>query len=168
MSEITAATTTAEIVPATTRGAIRAVMAPEALAASVEDYRQIQATLDRSNPEYIVDIRGKAHRTKGYWNSVALAFGLSVELASEERIGHECDKCGKDWGFLVVYRATAPNGAARTGDGACMASEKDPGSRSLHNVRAHAMTRAACRAVSNLVGFGEISASEINETGGYE
>lgn len=36
-----------------------------------------------------------------------------------------------------------------------------PGQATEHNIRAHAHTRAANRAISNLVGFGEVSAEEV-------
>lgn len=37
-----------------------------------------------------------------------------------------------------------------------------PAEGSIHNIRAHAHTRAANRAISNLVGFGEVTAEELN------
>jgi len=155
-AEVISAADAAQL-PAVQRGAIRAVMQPDALAASIEDYRRIQTILDQQNPEFIVEISGRKHRTKGYWNAVALAFGLSVEMAEEERV-----VSGPDWGFLVTYRATAPNGSSRSGDGACATTEKRGPMKTVHNVRAHAHTRAQNRAISNLVGFGEVSADEIN------
>ncbi len=42
-----------------------------------------------------------------------------------------------------------------------------PGDATEHNVRGHAHTRAYNRAVSNLVGFGEVSAEEVEETGDH-
>ena len=42
-----------------------------------------------------------------------------------------------------------------------MVSEKHGSSGTVHNVRSHAHTRAFNRAVSNLVGFGEVSADEL-------
>ena len=49
------------------------------------------------------------------------------------------------------------------GDGSCFASEKTGGRlrATEHNVRAHAHTRAQNRAISGLVGFGEVSADEM-------
>jgi hypothetical protein len=73
---------------------------------------------------------------------------------------------GNDWGFEVTYRATAPNGATADGDGACTFSEKSRGNMAptVHNIRSQAHTRAFNRAVSNLVGFGEVSAEEVFES----
>ena len=52
------------------------------------------------------------------------------------------------------------------GDGSCFSSEKrGRGQATVHNVRAHAHTRAFNRAVANLVGFGEVSAEEMEGSG---
>ena len=75
---------------------------------------------------------------------------------SEERLWYD-----GDWGTKVTYRAQSPSGAFADGDGACMVSEKHGKSGTVHNVRSHAHTRAFNRAVSNLVGFGEVSADEL-------
>src|SRR5262249_5076073 len=67
--------------------------------------------------------------------------------------------------YTVTYKATMPNGRSVTGDGSCAAAEKTRGKlrATEHNVRSHAHTRAFNRAVSNLVGFGEVSAEEIGD-----
>ena len=69
------------------------------------------------------------------------------------------------YGWIVVYKASTQTGRSETGDGACTAAEKSVGRMraSEHNVRSHAHTRAFNRAVSNLVGFGEVSAEEIED-----
>jgi hypothetical protein len=77
-------------------------------------------------------------------------------MVSEERIEFD-----GDWGYTVIYRATAPDGRASEMDGSCMASEKRGAMCTVHNVRAHAHTRAKNRAISDLVGFGEVSADEL-------
>lgn len=116
-----------------------------------------------------------------------MSFNLQVECTSERRVQYD-----DDWGYEVTYRATAPNGATADGDGSCMASEKivykktwvdgkkvptrdrdgnlvvdkeaTSQNATVHNTRSHAHTRAFNRAVSNLVGFGEVSADEINNS----
>jgi hypothetical protein len=120
-------------------------------------YLDLQKQLDKRMPEAIQMIKGNAFRKKQYWRALSRAFGLSVEVRSEERIVTE----DGDWGYTVVYRAEAPNGKFTDGDGCCMASEKFGGGDTVHNVRSHANTRAFNRAVSNLVGFGEVSADEM-------
>ena len=133
---------------------------PREVAEAIFNYKKIQEELDKAMPDCIQHIAGKAFRKKNYWRAVKTAFNLSVENLREDRI-----TLGDDWGYIVTYRATAPNGASADGDGACTYSEKGKGNMipSLHNIRSQAHTRAFNRAVSNLVGFGEVSAEEIIE-----
>lgn len=138
---------------------VRAVSS-DALRSALVEYRRVQTVLDEALPDCMMTIQGRQFRKKNYWRAVTTAFNLDVTLEHEERL---VDDAAGDWGYVVIYRATAPNGRSATGDGACMAGEKKPNQRSLHNVRAHAHTRAYNRAVSNLVGFGEVSAEEIDE-----
>ena len=127
-----------------------------------------------------------------------MAFGLKVEPVSERREIAGTFADGRDnFGYVVDYRATAPNGRSVTSDGSCFAVEKArrfkcphlksgstkftihfphhtcpdfdsefqwrvlPSDATEHNVRGHAHTRGFNRAVSNLVGFGEVSAEEV-------
>jgi hypothetical protein len=128
---------------------------------ALQEYQRIQHELDSAMPDCIQDIRGKKFRKKQYWRAIRTAFNLNVECIHEELVRGD-----KDWGYSVRYRATAPNGSFADGDGTCMASEKNRGqmAATVHNVRAHAHTRAFNRAVSNLVGFGEVSAEEAHGT----
>lgn len=123
-----------------------------------DDYRKLQQVLDQKNPDGLMTIRGKSFRKKSYWRAVAVAFKLDVNCTSEKR---EALPNGFVW--LATYRATAPNGRFADGDGACSSEEKGRGDMRAteHNVRSHAHTRAFNRAVSNLVGFGEVSAEEV-------
>lgn len=157
------------VVPAEERAPIVRADAGDVLAA-FGDYQKIQSALDAAMPDCIMTIRGKQFRKKSYWRAIATAFNLDVEPTDERRE----DTPDGDWGYCVTYRATANNGRSAIGDGACFASEKivrdDSGNviqwkteqnQTVHNVRAHAHTRAFNRAVSNLVGFGEVSAEEM-------
>jgi len=139
-----------------------------------EAYRELQRALDRAMPDQIITADGRPFRKKGYWRAIAVAFNLRVEPVADHRDVQGAFKDGREnFGYVVTYRAVAPNGRAVTGDGACYAIEKakrrgdvDPWNHlpmqaSEHNVRSHAHTRAFNRAVSNLVGFGEVSAEEV-------
>jgi hypothetical protein len=156
MSEPVHEVTALEVIPAgqATASIVRAT--PGDVSAAFREYQQIQAALDKAMPDCIMTIQGRRFRKKSYWRAIATAFNLTVELRRDERIQE-----GEDWGWLVAYRATAPNGRSSDGDGTCMASEKRSSQATIHNVRAHAHTRAWNRAVSNLVGFGEVSAEEM-------
>ncbi len=153
---------------------------------AILDYKALQQALDEHLEKCVVQLDGKPFRTKAYWNAVATAFGVNVEIVEERRI-----ELGTDWGYEFICKAVAGNRFA-LGDGACTRSEKvvyqsvwnkaarrkeyildekgepkiDPfktaKQATLHNVRAHAYTRARGRAISNLVGFGEVTAEEVS------
>ena len=62
---------------------------------------------------------------KGYWRAVAVAFNLRLEAIEERRdVSGAFDDGHENFGYTIVYRATAPNGRHATGDGACFAIEK--------------------------------------------
>lgn len=125
---------------------------------AIREYTRIQAALDKALPDCIQTIQGKQFRKKNYWRAIATAFNLTLEIREEKLDEAESGA----WGYLATYRATAPNGRFSDGDGSCYASEKKEAQATVHNVRAHAHTRAMNRAISNLVGFGEVSAEEIH------
>ena len=124
---------------------------------AIVEYTRIKDALDKALPDCIQTIQGKQFRKKNYWRAIGTAFNLTLEIRQEQ-----LDQTDAGWGYLVTYRATAPNGRFADGDGACYASEKNDKQATVHNVRSHAHTRAMNRAISNLVGFGEVSAEEIN------
>jgi hypothetical protein len=169
------------------------------MALAFRAYRELQHVLDEAMPDQIMRAGEKQYRKKGYWRAVAKAFKLRMRCVRERRIADGLfDDGRKNFGYVVVYSATAPDGHSEIGDGACFAVEKAekfrcphperegstrslhfpheycpdfdpefkwralPSQASVHNVRAHAHTRAFNRAVSNLVGFGEVSAEEVD------
>ena len=134
---------------------------PRVVVGSFKNYIEIQSAIDGMMPDAIMAISGKQFRKKSYWRAIATAFNLELELREERREVFE----NGDWGYLVTYRATARNGRTCDGDGACFVSEKSGGMATVHNVRAHAHTRAKNRAIADLVGFGEVSAEEVNHNG---
>jgi len=114
-----------------------------------------QAVLDEKNDVQV--IQGKNFLKKSYWRKIATFFNLSVEVVEERR-----EDIGKNVVFHFVCKAIAPNGRFAIGSGSADIFEK--GYRnSYHNVRATAETRAFNRAVSNLVGGGEVSAEEVEQ-----
>ena len=126
---------------------------------AMSEYAKVKNMIDRALPDCIMDIKGRQFRKKNYWRAVATAFNLDVVCIEKERVVLP----DGDWGFEVTYRSTAPNGRRIDGDGACMASEKSGSMGTYHNVRAHAHTRGYNRAVSNCVGFGEVSYDELTD-----
>lgn len=150
------------------------------MAAAFAAYQNLQRTLDSAMPDQIIKLGGRPFRRKGYWRGIATAFNLSLELVDERREVHGLFEDGRDnFVFFVVYKATTPTGRAAIGDGSCAALEKAsrternkwavlPFQATEHNVRSHAHTRAFNRAVSNLVGFGEVSAEELERDDEHE
>lgn len=144
------------------------------MAQAFRAYQDLQRALDASMPDQILDLDGRKFRKKGYWRAIAVAFNLTVEPVEERREVQGTFEDGQDnFGWVVTYRARTPSGRTAAGDGTCYASEKVPRSQANrwqalpkqateHNVRSHACTRAFNRAVSNLVGFGEVSAEEVD------
>ena len=134
---------------------------------ALADYRELQKALDESMPDQLMTLDGKPFRKKGYWRAIAVAFNLTVEpitdAAAERSIIGALDDGSENYVYTVAYRATAPNGRSAIGDGTCAAAEKQKGRMKAteHNCRSHAHTRAFNRSVSNLVGFGEVSAEEV-------
>jgi hypothetical protein len=127
-------------------------------------YKELQVALDKAMPDAIMELDGKKFRKKQYWRGVAVAFNLTIETVEERRVvaGQFAD--GRDnFGYVITKRATAPNGRTVASDGTCFAVEKARRFKCPHphNVRGHASTRAFNRAVSDLVGFGEVSAEEV-------
>lgn len=147
-------------------GYVRAISA-EDMEMSIAEYHRIQVVLDKALPGQIMKIGPKMFRMKAYWRAVGTAFNLAIDLVSTEilRSQEGSGVLGPITDVIIIVRATAPNGRSAIGDGACSMSEKSGAMRTLHNVHAHALTRATNRAISNLVGFGEVSAEEVDRDG---
>ncbi|MGC8578208.1 MAG: hypothetical protein ACP5M7_09505, partial [Thermoproteota archaeon] len=104
-----------------------------------------------------VFIKDRKYVKKSGWLKYALACGISLELRSERVEEKEGEVI-----YHYTYRAIAPNG--RFADAVGSASSKERAFvREVHDVRALAQTRAMERAISNLVGGGELGAEEIME-----
>jgi hypothetical protein len=105
---------------------------------------------------------------KSAWRKIARAFNLSVMVVS---VRVERDPDGQPARAEAIARALAPNGQVSDADGYCSADEKRfekaKGRQKLENdLRATATTRAKNRAISDLVGMGEVSAEEVEAGGG--
>lgn len=118
--------------------------------------------------DIIGDPGGEGFVKRSGWQKLATFYSISTAILqqSEYRDGE---------GDLVrakaTVRATHPNGRSEDGDGACSRSEqrfRNPAGRQKieHDLPATAVTRARNRAISNLVGFGKVSAEEVEGEGG--
>ena len=114
----------------------------------------------------------KRFKKKSAWRKLALAFDLDVELLE---VVVDRDQDGKPVRARATARAVTPSGRRQDGDGYCSIDESrfqhdDPvkqlqrRERAENDLPATASTRAKNRAISDLLGTGEVSAEEM--TGG--
>lgn len=138
--------------------------------------------------EDIQIIQGNKHVTKSGWRKIATAFNLSIDVVNKEK-----DVTDGVVTWRVEARATAPNGKTATSWSACASNEsnhmasfkqgkekaqerddvfsvdgkyrrlKKPREVNEHNILSTAETRAKNRAISDLVGGGEVSSEEIGK-----
>lgn len=131
--------------------------APEKILEHVRIFQELKERL-LSKQDYQM-IGEKKYIKKSGWRQIALAFNLSDEILKEERKQYKVEN-KEYFVWELTVRATAPNGRYADGTASCASNEKKF-SHVEHDVRATAHTRAKNRAISDLVGGGEISAEEI-------
>ncbi len=136
-------------------GLVTPLVDPTAAKAAIHQYEALKAAIVR--PDDVQMIQGRRFLKKAFWRRVATCFGLSLELVSQER---GFDEQGHLF-YSVMYKAIAPNGRTMDADGYCSTAENGRDKWPEHNVRATAHTRAKNRAISDLVGGGEVSAEEM-------
>ena len=166
----TSETTSAEVAVVTPNGHATGVLMPFEAAEvgkAMQAYQAaVDAVLDPTDWQGEPGAKGSFVKKSG-WRKIAKAFGLSVTRVES---GVERSAEGDPIRAWSVYRATGPNGQSQDGDGYCSVDEsrfgKSGGRQKLENdMRATATTRAKNRAISDLVGMGEVSAEEV-EVGG--
>ena len=134
-----------------------------------DNYQELtKALLDES------DYQGTQFKKKSAWRKYATAFNLSDEIIKEEEILDENQQIitSKVW-----VKVTAPNGRSTVGVGISSIYDKitrkdtsQPSnfilrqrfSNAEHDIRATAHTRAKNRAISDMIGAGEVSAEEMS------
>lgn len=133
-------------------------------------YQELKQKLGTSND--FQQIGDKKHPKKSFVRKIQRFFNISCELLQDEPLR---DEHGAIIAWLAKARAIhLTTGAFQDADGSCSFSEKvarnpkqQAQMRTIHNIRAHAVTRAKNRAILDLVGFGEVSAEEINQSPSY-
>lgn len=134
-----------------------------------ENYQQLtESILDAS------DYQGGQFKKKSAWRKYATAFNISDEIINEETT---TDEKGRILSSKFYVKATAPNGRSSMGVGVCSLYDKitkrdttEPTefelrkrfSNAEHDIPATAHTRAKNRAISDLIGAGEVSAEEMD------
>ena len=129
-------------------------MSPATAKEVMKQYQDVcRAMLEPSDYQKIGD---KQFKKRSAYRKLARAFNISDEIIMEKR--EELEKGGFIWRIHV--RASAPNGRAAIGVGACSTRERNF-AHVDHDVYATAHTRAKNRAISDLLGAGEVSAEEM-------
>lgn len=148
--------------PRPTREALTPLDA-EQVVAGMEAYQQLLPRL--LEPSDYQRVGSKSFVKKSGWRKIARAFNLSVEIVSVRVLR---DDTGGPVRAEAICRAIAPNGQVQDGDGYCaidedrFTSERANVSKIENDLRATATTRAKNRAISDLVGMGEVSAEEAD------
>jgi len=125
--------------------------------ASMQQFQSLKASLlDKSD---VATIQNKPFIKRSGWRKMALAFNLSDEIIKEEK-----EIIGEDFEWRIWVKVTAPNMRTVTGVGACSSRERDF-AHLEHDVYATAHTRAKNRALSDMIGSGEISWEELRGLG---
>lgn len=125
-----------------------------------------QTTETEPDPQHPGRTRRKRFPKKSAYRKISRAFSLSLHRV-EHRVHFAPD--GSPLYAEATYRAVAPNGQEQDGDGYCAITEftgkrrNDP--KLLNALAATATTRAKNRAISDLVGMGEVSAEEVSRGG---
>lgn len=104
--------------------------------------------------------------TKQWANKLARFFNVEVKVVTREKVVEGAENNIEHFTWYVTAVAIAPNGLMREGEGACSSFEKVDRygklpARAHHDVYTTASTRAKNRAILELVGFGEVSAEEM-------
>jgi len=146
--------------------------------ASIEEVRQVfkafqQAKLSLLDKDDVQKVYDGTFIKKSGWRKIAVFFGISLQKLDEREIVKDGERI-----YAVTYRAIAPSGQFQDATGYCSWNEAGPAKRAAkskeqkakleHDVRATAETRAKNRAISDLVGGGEVSAEEMKFIGRWK
>lgn len=142
-----------ELVEAEQSAIVAPAVSVEVAVANFDAYQKLVSGLLKA--EDYQKIGDKQFKKKSAWRKLATAFNLNVVVVKEERKVY--DDC---FVFEITARATAMNGRVMEGTGSCASNERKF-AHTEHDVRATAETRAKNRAISDLIGAGEVSAEEV-------
>ena len=124
---------------------------------ALEEFNKLKTNV--LSKDDVINISNKTYIKRSGWRKIALAFNISTEIMSIERDLESSMKIAH-----VKARATAPNGRISEEIASCDSLEFDTRVKfTIHNMETKAATRAINRAISNLVGGGEVSAEEIEQ-----
>ena len=141
--------------------AVPTVIKPMPITEILEAFNQFQQIKRQLlTKDDVQSVSGDAFVKKSGWRKIAMAFGLTDEIINSD---FDYDEKGNILSASFQVRAIAPNGRYATGWASCSLNER-PFSKPNHDIPATAHTRAKNRAISDLVGGGEVSAEEITDS----
>lgn len=121
------------------------------------DYQKIWVKeKDPETGEYVYVER--EFKKKSAWQKLGRAFNVDTEIVKRE-LTRTSTGYVKEAYYCV--RATLPNGRSVESDALCDRTEKGKGNVSNHTIMTTAKTRATSRAISELIGAGEVSSEEM-------
>lgn len=126
----------------------------EEMKALMRQFQNLKASLLDKNTD-IATIKNKPFIKRSGWRKMGLAFNLSDEIVKYER-----EVLDDGFTCRIWVRVWAPNGRSVVGIGACSSDERDF-AHLEHDVYATAHTRAKNRALSDMIGSGEVSWEEL-------
>ena len=140
-------------------------MSADAAKAAMSKFRELTGAM--LEPEDWQTIPGGKFVKRSGFQKIATGYGISTEILTEQM---ERTDDGKPVRAHAVVRATHPTGRFADGSGRCSIDEsrfKSPSGRAKveNDMSGTAATRATNRAISNLVGFGQVSAEEMDGIG---
>jgi hypothetical protein len=103
----------------------------------------------------MIKIGSKPYILKSGWRKLAFAFNLSDEIVREEK-----EERGDETIYRIWAKVTAPNGRFVVAVG-CASSKEREFTHEAHDPYALAATRSKNRAISDIIGLGEVSAEEM-------
>jgi len=103
----------------------------------------------------VIKIGNKPYILKSGWRKLSFAFNLSDEILREEK-----EERGDEVIYRIWTKVTAPNGRYVVAVG-CASSKERKFAHEAHDPYALAATRSKNRAISDIIGLGEVSAEEM-------
>lgn len=120
------------------------------------DYQEITIKEKDETGNYV---KVKRHfKKKSAWQKLSRAFNVDTSIVYREL---ERTKTGRIKEAYYCIRATLPNGRSVESDALCSRTERGKDKVSDHTIMSTAKTRATNRAISELIGAGEVSSDEM-------
>ena len=138
----------------------------ERLVAMVDAFDKFKSKVLKETDFWLDKKENKKRVKKSGWLKYALACNVSLEKVEEREVDKEMPPGSGDWVTIYHfdYRAVAQSGRYAEGSGSASTSERSTSDKMIHDTRSLAQTRAMNRAISNLIGGGEVSAEEVRGT----